>query len=302
MTQVQVSVIIAAHNTINVIGACLAALIKQIPGHSVEVIVAEQSSDGTDELIRTRFPEVRLLHFAEPLTVPQLRGRAIALAQGQIIAIIDPFSVVAQNWLSELLRVHAEQANLIIGGAVELYDADNQGVANWATYINEYGGFMLPLTAGVVNILPGSNISYKREAIVNIPELESAGFWKAFVNWDLEAEQHQLWLAPSLVVYLLKPIPFTDFLRTRYHHGRCYAGMRVAEASTSGRWFRAFTTPLLPILFMWRLARLYWPKQRHRAVLLKSIPLQVLLFSSWAYGELWGYLRGSRDSCEQLFY
>jgi len=33
-----------------------------------------------------------------------------------------------------------------------------------------------------------------------------------------------------------------------------------------------------------------------------TLPAQILLFSVWAWGEAWGYLRGTGQTCEQLFY
>src|SRR5262245_38924557 len=87
------SVIIAAHNAAAVIVDCLSALARQPHEQEFEIIVADSSTDGTDAVIRSRFSNVRLLHVPERIGVPQLRGLAIAEARGDIIAVIDPFSV-----------------------------------------------------------------------------------------------------------------------------------------------------------------------------------------------------------------
>ena len=298
----RVSVVIGACNAARVIARCLSALEGQAQSELVEVIVADCSGDGTDTIVRTQFPRVQLLHFGTPMNLAQLRGRGIATARGDIIAILDPYSIVDERWLSELLKVHAERANLIVGGAVELFGAEGQGLLAWATYINEYGMFMLPMTAGTADILPGSNISYKRIALFDGEKARYPEFWKTFVNWEVGQHRSAMWLAPSVIVRLHKPIPFGEFLHTRFHHGRCFAGMRVAHARAGERLLRALTTPLLPIVFVWRWGRRYWAKGRYRAKFILTLPLQLLLFGHWALGEFVGYWRGPGRSCQRVVY
>jgi glycosyltransferase involved in cell wall biosynthesis len=297
-----VSVVIGVHNAAPVIAECLTALHAQVQPSVAEIIVADSSTDGTDQIIREQFPTVRLLHFAEPLTLAQLRGKGIAIAKGSVIAILDPYSIVNEHWLAELIQAHQHIPNLIIGGTVDLYNADEQDLLTWAIYINEYGMFMPPLEAGEMEILPGSNISYKRSALFDGEYPKHNEFWKTFVNQSMEETGSGLWQAPSIRVYLHKPIAFWDFFHTRFDHGRCFAGMRTMHLSMAERLFRALTTPLLPVVFLWRWGRRYWRKGRYRAKFLLTLPLQILLFSNWAWGECVGYCFGSGQSCRRLFY
>ena len=296
-----VSVVIASHDTAPTIGACLQALQDQPNPDLLEIIVADSSTDGTDRIIRRDFPGVRLLHFTDDLGLAQLRGHGIAAAAADIIAVIDPYSIVGPGWLPALLEAHQRRSNLVIGGAVDLHDADRQRLSAWALYLWEYGRFMPPVTAGPVDILPGSNISYKRPALGDPGLLRQRGFWKTFVNWAVDARE-PLWLDPAVVVSLRKPIPTGSFLRTRYDHGRCFAGMRVAGASRSTRVGRALTTPILPLLLWFRVARAFWPKGRRRREFVLTTPTQLLLFANWARGELVGYLRGPGTCCRRLYY
>lgn len=301
-----VSVVIGVHNARASIGLCLTALRRELrremAGGLAEIIVADSSTDGTDKLVAQQFPEVRLHHFAEPLTLPELRGRAIAAARGDIIAVLDPYSVVREGWLSVLIAAHAERANLIIGGAVGLYGEATCSLSRWALFINEYGMFMPPVPAGKTAILPGSNISYKRTLLFQNEQAQYPVFWKTFANWDAEARGSALWLEPALVVDLYKPIPLFDFWRTRFWHGRCFAGMRVAEAPLGTRLIRAASTPVVPFLLLWRWGKKYGAKGRQRDKFILTVPWQLLLFGQWAMGEFVGYLFGPGRSCEKLFY
>ena len=296
----KVSIVIATHNYASVVSKCLRALSCQIEKNQAEIIVVDSSTDTTPKIIAAECPEVRLVHFEQPLNVPQLRGKGIALAQGEIIAILDPYCLVDENWLSKLIQIHEQRPNLVIGGAVELFDAQNQDLFNWAIYINEYAEFMLPLESGETQILPGNNISYKREILFIDGKPPQGEFWKTFVSWELKKSGYGLWSAPSLIVKLNKTIPFGTFLRSRFDHGRCFAGMR--NLSYTERLLRALTSPVLPFVFLWRRGGSFWLKGRNRHKLLLTLPLQLLSFGNWALGEFVGYLWGYGTSKDRIFY
>ena len=298
----RLSVVIAAHNAEGVIAACLSALLQQIDPLLDEIIVADSSEDGTPQIVKETSTAARLIHFDEPLTLPQLRGCAIAASNGEIIAILDPYSIVEAGWVDAVLQAHREHVNPVIGGAVDLYQQEKQNLLAWAQYINEYGMFMSPVPEGEIEILPGSNLSYKRHILFDGMKPRYPEFWKTFINWDTESAGSALWQATAVRVWLWKPIPFRDFLRTRRDHGRCFAGMRSERAPRSERFLRAASTPLLPFLFLLRWGRRYWARRRHRREFLLTLPLQFLLFGNWALGEFQGYCFGPGRSCQQLFY
>jgi glycosyltransferase involved in cell wall biosynthesis len=296
----ELSVVVASHNAGAAIGKCLDALSRQRGADRAEIIVADSSTDETPAIVR-RFPCVRVLHFDEPLTIPELRGHAIAAARGGIVAVLDPFSIAAENWIDAILSAHASSPSLVIGGAVDLHDAEHQTLVTWALYINEYGLFMPPLRPGPANIMPGCNVSYKRVALFDGDVPRYGVFWKTFVNWRIQAEM-PLHLAPEVVVRLFKPVSFGDFLVSRFDHGRCFAAMRPDCTVWPVRLLRAVTAPLLPPLLLWRWGRAFWSKDRNRSKLIATLPFQLLLFSVWAAGEACGYLAGGGYSCRRLFY
>jgi glycosyltransferase involved in cell wall biosynthesis len=296
----RLSVVIAAHNAQSTITRCLTALIEQAQIDQAEIIVASSSTDDTNNLIRSQFPTVLLLELPATLTVPELRGRGIAASHGQIIAVLDPFSIAQPGWMSALFEAHSRQSTFVIGGPVGLADAHSQSWTAWVIYINEYGMFLPPMQEGPMDILAGSNVSYKREALFDADQARYPIFWKTFVNWELVQQGHTLWLEPNAIVLLDKPLQFADYLITRYYHGRCFAGMR--HESLAVRLVRALATPLLPFVLLWRWSTRYWSRGRHREKLILTLPAQLLLFSNWSLGEMVGSLFGVGRSCTRLFY
>jgi hypothetical protein len=297
---VALSVVIASHNAETVIAACLGALETQAAG--LDVIVADSSTDATPAIVRSAFPWVQLLHVDEPWALPALRGAAIARARGALVAILDPYSIAAADWAEQVIRAHASRPNAVIGGSVDLAGADSCSWSAWATYLHEYGLFMPPIARGETWIVPGSNVSYKRAALFDGARPRYPVFWKTFVNWEIERGGSPLWLDPNVRVALNKPIPFGDFLSTRFAHGRCFGGMRVQDAPAHLKAWRAASTVLVPVVQLWRWTRGFWSKRRRRTRFLMTLPAQAVLFSMWACGEALGYVRGSGRSCDRLYY
>lgn len=298
----RLSIVIASHNAGNVIADCLTALQEQPGWEDTEIIVVDSSTDGTDRIVKEYFPDVRLLHLSEHLSVPQLRGAGMATAHGEVIAILDPYCIVDEHWIEKVIEAHADRPEVIIGGCVVLDDDAGSSLVRWATYFSEYADFVPPVKAGPTSVLTGNNIAYTRSALGDVAALERRGFWKAFVNKRLLAEGYPLWTEPSLIVKLRKPIPFKEFLISRYHHGRCFAAMRIAKEPRTTRLWRVLSVPLVPFLLLWRQVRSVWPKRNYRKQLVLAIPCLLVFSCNWAWGELWGYLRGPGYSCGQLHF
>ena len=159
MDSVPLSVVIASYNAADVIVPCLQALERQRGTTPFEVIVADASTDATPAIVERQFPFVRLVRADTLPSVAALRGRGIAEARGNVIAILDPFSVAAGDWAVKVLEAHANNQNQVIGGSVDLYRSDSATYTRWATYLNEYALFMSPVVRGATWILPGSNLS-----------------------------------------------------------------------------------------------------------------------------------------------
>jgi len=91
-----------------------------------------------------------------------------------------------------------------------------------------------------------------------------------------------------------------EYLSQRYLYARSYAGARVAGAPLPKRLaYGAAALALPPLLFFRTVSRIV-AKRRHRAELVRSLPLLAVFVVSWALGEMVGYVAGPGDSLAKV--
>lgn len=107
------SIIIVTHNSVAFIGPCLRSLSSQTIGAEV-VVVDNGSTDGTADLVRSQFPNVKVI------TQPNLGfgagcNRGAREAQGDVLAFLNPDTEAQPEWLAALIdglqpgRIHTSQ-------------------------------------------------------------------------------------------------------------------------------------------------------------------------------------------------
>jgi hypothetical protein len=294
----QLSVIVASVHFGEDLEGCVDTLVKQAQGKNVEIIVSDCSLNGALKDLQAKYPEVIFIPFPEKTTLPCLWGEGIARSRGQIITITESACIVDDNWIAEILKAH-EFSHPVIGGAVETAKLNKW--VDWAAYFCEYGQFMYPLKEGVVNELPGNNVSFKRWTLNQGREFIRNGFWKTYWCRKLQEEGIQLMSAPSILVYNKKSYRLMPFLIRRFRHGRCFAGMRVVQAALLTRICYALGSPLLPVIFLFRTINALWAKKRYRKEFLLSLPIAVLAIVMWSMGEFLGYVAGKGNSCSYIY-
>lgn len=295
----KLSVVIASLQPGPVILDCLSALETQRRS-DVEVLIVDGSADDTIDRVRARFPWVRIIEAPTARSLPKLRGLGMAAASAPLVGVLDAWCLVNDGWIEEAICIHRERPELVVGGGVELAESERHSLSAWATYLFDYWEFVPPFPSGFVNVLPGNNITYKRAALANNDTLRAVGFWKAFANARLKEAGHQLWASQGLLVRLRRRLPLGGFLRSRYHHGRSYAAMRVEAAPRLHRWKWALIAPGLPLLFLARQVRGVVSKRGSRAWFVVCAPLLLAFHMSWAWGELCGYLWGAGRSHDAI--
>jgi hypothetical protein len=294
----QLSVIIAGNGSGTPIKRCLESLMAQAD-RDVQVLVAFGGHPVLAQELAAHASRVESISYPNPAALHVLRAAALPKATGELIAILDPYSIPAEGWLAALRETHRVHANQAIGGPVDLDGAAQRGLLDWALYINEYGMFLPPMGEQDMELLPGCNVSYKRSALFEGDTPRSPELWKTFVNDRLLGLGETLLIEPRMIVRLDKSIAFSEYLLRRFDHGRCYGAMSSAELA---RLLRVAAAPLLPFVLLERWSRRFWKRGRYRDKLIATLPLQLLMFGWWIAGETVGRVFGAGKSCSRLYY
>lgn len=286
----ELSVVIASQNAKGTIVQCLTSLQQQNSDSAAELIVVDNSHDGTTQMIEKMACPVQLTKIAEPLLIPELWGRGAARASGRIIAFTTAHCIPDPNWLAEIRRGH-HSAHAGVGGAIE--NAEHASLDQWAIYFCRYTPYMLPFTTGAVAQIPGDNGSYKRWVVEKYADLIQAGFWESIINDQLRRDGHTLLLTSTMRVCHRRSFGVWTFCRQRFTHGRLFGAERVAATSLIRRLLYIAFSPLIPLVVLAKIGRQVQAKRRHRRVFLLSLPFVILFVLSWALGECLGYVLGN---------
>jgi hypothetical protein len=290
MTAPALSVVVASVNGLPYLGDCLEALDQNAP--EAEVIVADWTDEPTRQLVRERWPEVKVLSFDAPTTVPELRAAGIFAATAPNIAVIEDHCDVLPGWAAGMVAAHAA-GHSVVGGSIR--NVRTRRVRDWAAFFCEYSAFMEPADGGVVGGLPGMNVSYDREAVAAIDDLLRDGHWESWLHPRLQERGFQLWCDPEIVLEHAKDFGFIEFVSQRYHYSRSYAGMRNAELGRK-RLLYALGSPLLVPLAYLRIARNVRTRPAYRSEFRRATPLILVYTIVWAIGEAIGYTFGGGRS------
>lgn len=288
------SVIIASYNSRATIGRCLDALGPQMTP-DVEVLVADSSTDGTAELLRERYPWVRLLWSEERLFPGGARNRAIEASSGDILAFIDADCIAAPDWIERAIEAQ-KRWGPVVGGSVD--NANPAEAGGWLYYFCEFAPWMPGRPMGRVSECPTCCLTVQRAVLEQTGCFRASGYSSdSAFHWRLRRAGMQPWFDPELRVSHINPSRFQGVLRKMRMHGEHFASARCEEgqlgrAAALCLWIGS---PLLPPLLLWRRTRQIWQTGWYRAEFLRTVPGLTMALVAWSYGEWRGYGRWVRS-------
>jgi glycosyltransferase involved in cell wall biosynthesis len=284
----ELSVVIGSHNARSSVRECLSALESQRAGHDVEIIVIDNSTDGTADIIRREFPSLNLVKAPPSALIPELWGIGVRQSAGAIIATTTSHFVPRPDWIEQILLAH-ELPHAGIGGAIE--NDDSAGLVDWAVYFCRYSSYMLPFVEKSAPEIAADNASYKRSALERRQWAMQDGFWEVMIHAEFKKQGLSLSMNPAIVMSHRRSFGFPDFVRQRFRHGQQFGAARAASMSGRRRLVYIIMSPLIPLIFLSRIARQVLTKRRRVGKFLLALPVLALFLLSWSAGELSGYLK-----------
>ena len=101
----QLSVIILNYNVRYFLELCVLSVQKAIQDIDAEIIVVDNNSpDDSCEMMKQRFPNVKLIENKENLGFPKGNNIGVSQAKGEYICIINPDTVVAEDTFTKILN------------------------------------------------------------------------------------------------------------------------------------------------------------------------------------------------------
>jgi hypothetical protein len=99
------SIIIVNWNVKGLLLAALKSIYKHTKGLSFEVFVSDNGSmDGSQEMVKARFPQVKLLDNGSNLGYPKANNEGIKRAAGRYVILLNPDTEVTEGSLASLIR------------------------------------------------------------------------------------------------------------------------------------------------------------------------------------------------------
>jgi hypothetical protein len=124
------TIIISCYNTRDLVADCLRSIGQNPPGEPYEVILVDDaSSDGTSEMVRSAFPEVRLLRNEVNRHYARSNNWAFDHARGRYVLLLNNDTLVLPGALDAMIAFLREQPD---AGAVGCKLLNEDGTIQWS--------------------------------------------------------------------------------------------------------------------------------------------------------------------------
>ncbi|MHB8160079.1 MAG: glycosyltransferase family 2 protein [Thermoleophilia bacterium] len=148
LPKIALSVAIISRNTCDVLRDCIATIPVAAGGLEHEIIVVDNdSTDGSVEMVRNNFPDVRLIANTENLGFPKAVNQGICESSGRYIAILNADILPPQKALQRLVE-HMDAKPAVAAAGPQLMGRDGR---------LQYSGGYAPSPAAVLRQLTGLN-------------------------------------------------------------------------------------------------------------------------------------------------
>jgi GT2 family glycosyltransferase len=113
----QLSIIILNYNVRYFLELCVISVQNAIQNLDAEIIVVDNnSSDDSCEMIKNRFPDIKLIENKENSGFPKGNNIGVDVAKGEYICILNPDTVVAENTFEKILHFINNNAQIPSSG------------------------------------------------------------------------------------------------------------------------------------------------------------------------------------------
>ena len=121
-TSLKLSIVIVNYNVKHFLEQCLKSVYQAIQNIEAEIFVVDNNSvDGSQEIVRSSFPEVNLISNAKNTGFSKANNQAIKKSIGEYILLLNPDTIVPENCFDNIIKF-ADQTPDLGGCGVPMFD------------------------------------------------------------------------------------------------------------------------------------------------------------------------------------
>jgi len=259
MSEFDLSIVIVNWNTRNLLAQCLGSVYDTVSDLDFEIIVVDNAStDGSVEMVRERFLQVRLIQNTENVGFARANNQAIALSRGRYMLLFNSDAIATLGAIQALVVLADVEPRAGIVGA-RLLNPDGSFQASHTPFPTLWQEFLILTGLGrlsrgrwypsrgpeedkgpqVVDYVGGACLLVRRQAVEEVGGLDEGYFMYAEeVDWCYRMKQAgwQVWYQPAAKVIHLgggssqnrRPQREAGLYRSRVRFFRKHYGDRAA--------------------------------------------------------------------------
>ena len=121
----KLSIVIVNYNVKHFLEQCLKSVQNAVQGVDAEIFVVDNNSvDGSNEMVRALFPEVKLIANQDNVGFSTANNQAIKVSAGEYVLLLNPDTIIPENCFTKLLKYADSKADL---GGCGVHMVDGQG-------------------------------------------------------------------------------------------------------------------------------------------------------------------------------
>jgi glycosyltransferase involved in cell wall biosynthesis len=292
----ELSVILVAGDRRRRVERVLEAIAAQTFAGELETVVVDVTGDEASPL---RFPDdLRMVLLALPreTTWGEARAAGLRRATAPVVAYIEEHCYPSHGWAEALMEAHREPWAAV---GYAFTNANPESYPARTAMMLDYGRWAHPARGGAATLLPYNNVSYKREAIVSLGDLEQSLDSDFHALGALARKGMSLAIEPRALVAHENFDRVAPFLRSHYHYCRLLAARRadLGNWSHARRALYVLATPFVaPPIYAGRLFGSLRGRRTLAGPMLTTLPVLVVKSIVAAIGETAGYALGPGNS------
>lgn len=280
----------------------LDALCQQTIIDQMEIIVVDLGAETCPPF--TVDSNIRVSTIQMPKFTSWAVARTAAIfktAESQIVAFIEDHSFAAPDWAEQIVNAFTGPWAAV---GYSVMNANPETYMSCAGLMADYSLCMPPIQDGRTDFLPGNNVAYRRDLLIQFGDRLKTDLGIDFnIHEALKKQGHEFVLSSKAVIAHQNYDRIGGLLKANYNYSRMIAANRIA----SSHWGiftqtvyivgTPFASPIIRLIRIIKSLRgrssLVWP-------FISALPVLLITFSCSALAEASGYLSGAGQSVKDF--